>query len=190
MKNLTSPVSACLLFMVMQVSAQTNFTEYDLAQTEMEVMDPTKSILMNTESSQRYKELLMALRASDFDDVLDYDGQFTVFAPSDVAFAKLSGNLKARLLDPENRNILKSVMGYHIIAGKISAAHILRAMCRGEGSATFTTLQGEEIRASMLGTDIVLTDKLGNTAKITLADVNQSNGVIHEVDSVFFPVRI
>jgi uncharacterized surface protein with fasciclin (FAS1) repeats len=153
-------------------------------------VDHTKSILSHTQTSERYKALLAALQATDLDKVLGYDGQFTVFAPSNNAFENLSGITKERLMDPENKNILKAVMGYHIIAGKLSASKILRAMCSGEGSASFTTIQGEKITASMLGTDIVLTDKMGNSAKITTADVNQSNGVIHEVDTVFFPVRI
>lgn len=190
MKKLTAPVSVCLLFLALQLTGQTSAQRYGFTHLDAQEMDPTKSILINTETSTRHTSLLSALRAADLDDVLAYEGQFTVFAPSDLAFDQLSSITKERLLDPENRQLLRTVMGYHIIAGKLSAASILRAMCQGEGSASFTTLQGEKIMATMRGTDIVLTDKLGNTAKITLADVDQCNGVIHEVDSVFFPVRI
>lgn len=153
-------------------------------------MDPEKSILKNTETSENHKTLLAVLKAADLEDVLSYDGPFTVFAPSDLAFAKLSKQTVAALLHPSNKRELQSLMRYHIIAGNFSASKILTAMCRGEGKATFTTVQGDELTATMQGVDIVLTDNLGNTAKITTADSNQCNGVIHEIDSVFRPGKL
>ena len=142
------------------------------------------------ESSERHSLLLNALRATELDAVLGYDGQFTVFAPSNLAFEKLSEVTVEKLLDPQNKKMLKAILSYHIIAGKLSASKILKAMCRGMGKATFTTILGEKITASMSGTDIVLTDRQGNSAKIVLADSNQCNGVIHEIDSVFMPLKI
>jgi len=150
-------------------------------------MDPEKSILSNAETSGRHSILLSALRASDLDDVLDYEGQFTLFAPSNLAFEKLSQLTIKRLMDPKNKKELFGVLSGHIIAGKLSASAILRSMCSGSGKASFTTIQGEKITATMQGLDIILTDKYGNMAKIMSADANQSNGVIHEVDSVFIP---
>ena len=154
------------------------------------ILDSDKSIMKYTESSERHTMLLSALRASELDAVLAYDGQFTVFAPSNLAFEKLSAITVNRLLDPQNKEVLRAVLSYHIIAGKLSASKILKAMCRGMGQATFTTILGEKITASMSGTDIVLTDQQGNRSKIILADSIRCNGVIHEVDSVFMPLKI
>jgi uncharacterized surface protein with fasciclin (FAS1) repeats len=95
-----------------------------------------------------------------------------------------------RLFLPENKKDLQKLLTYHIVAGKLTASNILKAMCRGGGSASFTTVQGEEIVANMDGIDIVLSDGKGNTAKITVADVNQCNGIIHQIDSVFLPTKI
>lgn len=130
------------------------------------------------------------MRATELDDILGFDGPYTVFAPSDGAFEKFSTIEIAELLKPENKKKLHELVTYHIVAGKLSASKILKAMCRGNGKATFTTVQGQEITATMNGIDIVLTDCLGNQAKITLADSDQCNGVIHEIDSVILPRKI
>ena len=175
------------------------FTFLSYAQTGMEIegdsssssgMDPEQSILKNTERSKNHKTLLAAMRAADLEEVLGNDGPYTVFAPSDSAFEKLSKEKMAILLLPENKKELQALIRYHIVAGNFSASKILRAMSRGAGKASFTTVQGGEITATMQGLDIVLTDNLGNTARITTADSNQCNGVIHEIDSVIRPGKI
>ncbi len=127
------------------------------------------------------------MKAADLEETLGYDGPFTVFAPSDKAFEKFSIGKVTQLLSPENKEDLKALLTYHIIAGKLTASQILKAMCRGNGRAVFTTVQGKEIVATMEGIDIVLTDDFGNSARITTADANQCNGVIHEIDSVIVP---
>jgi uncharacterized surface protein with fasciclin (FAS1) repeats len=149
-----------------------------------------KSILEHTASLERHSTLLKVLKSTNLDKVLAYNGEFTVFAPSNMAFEKLSKITIDKLLDPKNKKLLKSIISYHIIAGKLSASSILRAMCRGNGSAQFTTIQGEKIMASMRGLDILLTDKNGNQAIIIAADANQSNGIIHEIDTVFLPAKV
>tara|TARA_R110002051_G_scaffold72189_1_gene130573 strand:- start:1970 stop:2533 length:564 start_codon:yes stop_codon:yes gene_type:complete len=153
-------------------------------------MDPNKSIVENTEDSGNHKVLLAAINATDLTDVLDKDGPFTVFAPSDLAFDKLSASEMAVLLKPENKNKLRSLLTYHIVAGNLTASKLLQAMSRGKGTTTLTTVQGNKITATMSGIDIVLTDSFGNTARITTADVNQCNGVIHVIDSVILPQKI
>ncbi len=183
-------MSLCLVFIALMCSAQEELQVASLSDFNSYKMDVQKSIISNTESSSRLSRLLSALRASDMDDVLGYDGQFTVFAPSNMAFEKLPEVTVAWLMNPLNKTKLKAVMSYHIIAGKLSASKILKAMCRGNGVATFTTVQGEKITATMNGLDIILTDIFGHKAKITLADSNHSNGVIHEIDSVFMPVKL
>jgi uncharacterized surface protein with fasciclin (FAS1) repeats len=152
--------------------------------------DPNNSIFRNTENSKNHTTLLSAIRAADLQEILDYDGPFTIFAPSDSAFESLSEKAIDNLLKPENKKQLQEVLTYHIIAGNLTASKILRAMCRGNGKATFTTVQGEDLTATMSGIDIILTDALGHTAKIILADSNQCNGVIHEIDSVILPIKI
>jgi len=175
-----------LLFFTLNTIAQ-NSTSISAISSEM---DPDKSILKNTETSKNHKTLLAVLKATDLEDVLSYDGPFTVFAPSDLAFEKLSKKTIAELLHPNNKKELQALMRYHIVAGNFSASKILMAMCRGEGKASFTTVQGDELVASMQGVDIILTDNFGNTAKITTADSNQCNGVIHEIDSVIRPNKL
>ena len=175
-----------ILLSVFSLQAQMQFT----ASTFEEGMDPQKSIIKNTESSDKHTTLLAAMRAADLEEILGADGPFTVFAPSDKAFENFSKENLEVLLKPENKKKLKALMTYHIIAGDFSASKILRAMCRGEGTATFTTVQGDAITATMQGIDIVLTDNLGNTAKIVSADSIQSNGVIHEIDAVIRPTKL
>lgn len=184
MKFMVPPLSLIFLFITFFTTAQDNQTPFAFE------MDPEKSILKNTEDSENHKTLLAAMRAADLEDVLGYDGPFTVFAPSDTAFEKLPRHKVTELLKPENKKQLHDVMTYHIVAGNFSASKILKAMCRGKGMATFTTVQGDEITATMSGIDIVLTDNFGNSAKITTADANQCNGVIHEIDSVILPAKL
>ncbi|MFT4830903.1 MAG: putative surface protein with fasciclin (FAS1) repeats [Psychroserpens sp.] len=152
-------------------------------------MDPNKSIVENTEDSGNHKVLLAAINATDLADILDKDGPFTVFAPSDLAFDKFTSTEMAVLLKPENKNKLRSLLTYHIVAGNFTASKLLQAMSRGKGTTTLTTVQGNKITATMSGIDIVLTDSYGNTARITTADANQCNGVIHVIDSVILPQK-
>ncbi|WP_437368961.1 fasciclin domain-containing protein [Maribacter litoralis] len=189
MKKWTSLVSLCALFIGLHTYAQDNSIDLKFDQL-ISTIKTEKSILERTESFENHSSLLNALRAVDLDKVLDYKGEFTVFAPSNLAFQKLSESTIDKLFDPENKRILRAMLSYHIIADKLSASSILKAMCRGNGIATFTTIQGEAITATMKGIDIVLTDKFGNHATITTADSNQSNGIIHEIDTVFVPEKM
>ncbi len=148
------------------------------------------SIINSTRESANHKTLYAAVTAADLVETLDGAGPYTVFAPSDIAFKKLSVGRITYLLRPENKKELLAMVTSHIVAGNISAAQILKAMCQGSGKATFTTIKGEELTATMDGIDIVLTDTNGNKARITTADANQRNGVIHVIDSVFMPWRI
>ena len=171
-------------------NAQNEVSEVQIQQNTFYHTTTKKSIIERTASFKNHSILLSVLKASNLDQVLAYDGQFTVFAPSNLAFEKLSKITIDRLLDPKNKKALKDILSYHIIAGKLSASSILKAMCRGNGIAKFTTVQGEKITATMKGIDIVLTDTSGNEAVIVAADSNQSNGIIHEIDTVFLPVKM
>ncbi|NNF18619.1 MAG: fasciclin domain-containing protein [Flavobacteriaceae bacterium] len=148
---------------------------------------PAYSIVESAGESEEHKTLMAAVMAAGLTDRLHSQGPYTVFAPSDQAFETLSSERLERLLLPENKQELKALLTYHMIAGKFTASDILKALCRGEGSASFTTLEGNTLRATMDGIDIVLTDCLGNTARITTADADQCNGVIHVIDRVIAP---
>jgi len=185
MKCLTRPMCFFFLFFTLISLAQTNISPHSAER--FSDMDPQKSILGNTESSKNLKTLLAALKAADLETILGNTGPFTLFAPSDKAFENFSSGKVEQLLGPENKEELKALLTYHIVAGRFTASNILRAMCRGNGKATFTTVQGNKLVASMSGIDIVLTDNYGNSAKIVMADADQSNGVIHEIDSVIVP---
>ena len=145
------------------------------------------TIIKSTEESENHTSLLAAVKAANLDMVLENEGPFTIFAPSDMAFKKMPPNVFSTLLRPENKQELYNMITYHMVAGNLTASKILSAMCRGEGSATFTTIQGNKLVATLNGIDIVLTDGFGNTATITMADASHCNGVIHVVDGVILP---
>ncbi|MCB0371583.1 MAG: fasciclin domain-containing protein [Muricauda sp.] len=149
-----------------------------------------KSITENTNESDNHKILFAAVKATQLEDLLDKSGPFTIFAPSDAAFERFSSEKITELLNAEDKTVLKSLLTYHIVAGQLTASRILRAMCRGNGKASFTTVQGKKLEAHLDGYDIVLTDPMGNTARITTADLNLKNGVVHEIDSVILPAQM
>ncbi len=177
---------AFLMFLVGLFFAISAMAQEASLKKQME-MDPEKSILSNTKAAANYKMLLAGMKAADLEDILSYDGPFTVFAPSDTAFRKLSKETLEMLMLPANKRKLQTLMTHHIIAGNFSASKILMAMSRGGGKASFTTVQGNKLIASMDGLDIILVDEYGNTARIINADSNQCNGVIHEIDTVILP---
>ena len=183
-------MSLCALVLGFQCYSQENKNELALDIILPDFTEAHQSIIEYTASMAKHSTLLQVLKAANLDEVLAYTGEFTVFAPTNLAFEKLSHITIDKLLDPKNKKALTSILSYHIIAGKFSASSILRAMCRGNGKAKFTTIQGEKITASMKGLDIILTDKDGNQATILTADSNQSNGVIHEIDTVFLPAKL
>ena len=110
-----------------------------------------------------------------------------MFAPTNAAFAKLPKATVPTLLKPENKGQLTAVLTYHVVSGKMGSSEIASAIKAGGGTATLTTVQGEPLTASMKGKNIYVTDAKGGTARVTIADVNQSNGVIHVVNKVLLP---
>lgn len=188
MNKWISPVSLCMLLCVLFTNAQDALQTPQLSILTDFLLETEKSILTKTTASLNHTTLTSLLQVSDLLDVLHSSGQFTVFAPSDRAFKKMSKSTLKKLLDPENKKEVNRFLSGHIIAGKLSASHILKAMCSGSGSTSFTTIQGEELIATIDGIDIILTDGFGNQAKILKADTNQRNGVIHEIDAVFLPL--
>lgn len=156
---------------------------------EVANINPEYSIVKSTMESGIHKTFIRAIKAANLEKILDSDGSFTFFAPTDKAFEKFSQEKLKSLIDSENTKELRSLLTYHIVAGNFSASMILKALSRGEGLTTFTTLQGNKFTASMDGVDIILTDSFGNIAKIIKADGNQSNGVVHAIDNVILPQK-
>jgi uncharacterized surface protein with fasciclin (FAS1) repeats len=151
-------------------------------------MYPSKDIVSNAVNSKDHTTLVAAVKAAGLVETLQGDGPFTVFAPTNKAFDKLPEGTVASLLKPENKSTLQAVLTYHVLAGKFSAADIVKAIEKGNGKATFTTVNGSAITAELKGKKVQLMDVSGNTSTVSISDVDQSNGVIHVVDTVVLPV--
>lgn len=150
-------------------------------------MYPSKNIVENAMNSKDHTTLVAAVKAADLVETLKGKGPFTVFAPTNAAFDKLPSGTVASLLKPENKMMLQSVLKYHVVPGKMNASDISKAIKKGKGKAVLTTVQGGKITAWMEGKDLYISDENGGKAKVTIADVNQSNGVIHVIDTVVMP---
>ncbi|BDW94259.1 MULTISPECIES: fasciclin domain-containing protein [Flavobacteriaceae] len=151
----------------------------------------SNALAYGSDKLDNHKILFNAVNATELGSLLAKSGPFTIFAPSDAAFAKFSNNKITELINAEDKSALKSLLAYHIVAGQLTASRMLRAIGRGNGTAAFTTVQGKKLTAHLDGYDIVLTDPVGNTARITTADLNLENkGVIHEIDSVILPAQM
>ncbi|WP_298524804.1 fasciclin domain-containing protein [uncultured Christiangramia sp.] len=152
-------------------------------------MYPTKNIVENAVNSKDHTTLVAAVKAAELVDVLSSDGPFTVFAPTNKAFEALPEGTVETLLKEENKSKLQSVLTYHVLAGDFKAADIVNAIKKGNGKATFKTVSGADITAMMDGKNVKVKDAAGNVATVTIADVNQSNGVIHVIDTVLLPTK-
>ena len=150
-------------------------------------MYPSKNIIENAINSKDHTTLVAAVKAAGLVKTLQGKGPFTVFAPTNKAFAKLPKGTVETLLKPENLKMLQTILTYHVVAGKMNSAAIAAAIKAGNGKASVKTVSGGTLTASMKGKALILTDENGKTAKVTIADVNQSNGVIHVVDGVLTP---
>lgn len=150
-------------------------------------MYPSKNIVENAVNSKDHTTLVAAVTAAGLVPTLQSAGPFTVFAPTNAAFEKLPAGTVDNLLKPENKGTLTSVLTYHVVAGKMNAKDLVMAIKAGGGKAGLTTVQGGKLWVMMQGKNIVLKDEKGGMAKVTIADVNQSNGVIHVIDTVVMP---
>jgi uncharacterized surface protein with fasciclin (FAS1) repeats len=147
----------------------------------------TKDIIDNAVNSKDHTTLVAAVKAADLVETLKGAGPFTVFAPTNAAFDKIPKATLDNLLKPESKKALAGILTYHVVAGKQDAASIVKAIEAGNGKATFKTVAGGTLTATLDGKDVILTDEKGGKSKVTIADVMQSNGVIHVVDSVLMP---
>jgi uncharacterized surface protein with fasciclin (FAS1) repeats len=147
-------------------------------------MYPSKTIVENAVNSPDHTTLVAAVKAAGLVDTLSGAGPFTVFAPVNNAFAQLPAGTVDTLLRPENKGTLQSVLTYHVVPGRVTAADLMALISAGGGTARLTTVQGASLTAQMMGNQIMLTDGKGGQAHVTQGDVLQSNGVIHVIDKV------
>jgi uncharacterized surface protein with fasciclin (FAS1) repeats len=150
-------------------------------------MYPTKNIVENAANSADHTTLVAAVKAAGLVATLEGAGPFTVFAPVNSAFDKLPAGTVETLLKPENKDQLAKILTYHVVAGKMSSHDLVKLIKSGGGKAVVKTVEGGSLTAMLKGGKVILTDEKGGTATVTIADVYQSNGVIHVIDSVLLP---
>jgi uncharacterized surface protein with fasciclin (FAS1) repeats len=150
-------------------------------------MYASKDIVDNAVNSKDHTTLVAAVKAAGLVDTLKSPGPFTVFAPTNEAFAALPAGTVDTLLKPENKATLTKVLTYHVVSGKMDAATLTAAIKAGGGKAMLKTVAGGSLWASMSGGKVHITDEKGDVASVTIADVIQSNGVIHVIDKVMLP---
>lgn len=182
------------LFIAALLATTTSFAQKDMKMKKEKTvmvggaaMYPTKNIVENAVNSKDHTTLVAAVKAAGLVETLQSKGPFTVFAPTNDAFAALPDGTVSTLLKPANKPALQNVLTYHVVAGNMSAKDIVTAIKKGKGKATFTTVSGGMLTASLKGKNVVITDENGGSAMVTQANVFQSNGVIHVVDTVLLP---
>ncbi len=150
-------------------------------------MYPTKTIVQNALNSKDHTTLVAAVKASELVEALSSEGPFTVFAPVNSAFEALPEGTVETLLKPENKEQLQAVLTYHVISGKLNAKDVVSAIKKGGGKAELKTLSGGVITLMLDGDKVQIKDSKSNISTVTIADVEQSNGVIHVIDHVLLP---
>lgn len=146
-----------------------------------------KNIVENAVNSADHTTLVAAVKAAGLVETLQSEGPFTVFAPTNAAFEALPEGTVATLLEPDNKDMLTKVLTAHVVAGDIKAADLMSMVEADGGTHSFTTVSGDTLTAQINDGQVYIIDENGNAAKVTIADVNQSNGVIHVVNSVLVP---
>ena len=150
-------------------------------------MYATKNIIQNAVNSKDHTTLVAAVKAGGLVDTLQGSGPFTVFAPTNTAFAALPAGTVDTLLKPENQDALDKILTYHVVPGRLDSRMLDQQITMGGGKAVIKTVQGEPLTVQGSGRNLTVTDEKGGTARITIADVYQSNGVIQVVDKVLLP---
>ena len=186
-KNLFTAIAIIGLFAT--TSCKTSKTEEVKEENTASVSEVVKTnqipnIVGVAVGNENFSTLVAAVKAADLVETLSGNGPFTVFAPTNSAFAKLPEGTIATLLKPENKATLTSILTYHVVAGKFDATAVVSAIKANNGTFTVTTVQGGKLVASLDGANVMLKDEKGNMSKVVIADVAASNGIIHAIDSV------
>lgn len=175
------------------LTAAVMFVNASFAQKENTVMVggaamyPSKNIVQNAVNSKDHTTLVAAVKAAGLVETLQSAGPFTVFAPTNDAFAMLPAGTVDNLLMAENKGTLTTVLTYHVVAGRYSASDLAKLIREGNGKAMLKTVAGKELWLMLEGKKIAVKDESGSVAYVTIKDVNQSNGVIHVIDHVLLP---
>ena len=172
------------LAIAMSVSAASAFAQVMVGGAPMLA---SKDIIDNAVNSKDHTTLVAAVKAAGLVETLKGPGPFTVFAPTNAAFAALPAGTVDTLLKPENKGMLTGILTYHVVAGKMDAAALTKAIAEGKGTAMLKTVAGGTLTAKAAGGKVMVMDEKGGAATVTIADVYQSNGVIHVVDKVLLP---
>jgi uncharacterized surface protein with fasciclin (FAS1) repeats len=152
-------------------------------------MYPSKNIVQNAVNSKDHTTLVAAVKAAGLVDTLQGAGPFTVFAPTNMAFGKLPAGTVESLVKPENKATLTKILTYHVVPGRLTAASLMKSVKAGGGMAHLKTVEGEDLTVEQSGPGrLAVTDAKGDVSTITIADVLQSNGVIHVIDTVLLPM--
>ncbi|RAJ26690.1 putative surface protein with fasciclin (FAS1) repeats [Gelidibacter algens] len=194
LKTLSVFAVAGLIFTSCGESKKENTTTQEM---ETSVEDTSSTMAMNETSepnivevavgNENFTTLVAAVKAADLVETLSGTGPFTVFAPTNDAFAKLPEGTVETLLKPENKSKLSGILTYHVVSGKFEAAAVIDAIKKNNGKFTVDTVNGGAITLSLNGDKVMLTDANGGTSTVVMADVAASNGVIHAIDSVVMP---
>ena len=179
MKSQKIAVAVAVLFTALSSNAQTMVGGAE--------MFASKDIIDNAVNSKDHTTLVAAVKAADLVPTLKGSGPFTVFAPTNDAFAKLPAGTVDTLLKPENKPMLTELLTYHVVPGRLDSRALQQRITQGNGEAWLTTVEGEKITVTSSGGMIMLTDAKGGMSHVTTADVAQSNGVIHVIDTVAMP---
>ena len=187
----THKLAALTAALIMSVAGMASVAQAATAAASVMVggapMLPTKDIIDNAVNSKDHTPLVAAVKAAGLVETLKGAGPFTVFAPTNAAFAALPAGTVDTLLKPENKAMLSGILTYHVVAGKVDAAALTKMIADGKGTASLKTVAGGTLTAKTAGGKVMITDEKGGAATVTIADVYQSNGVIHVVDKVLLP---
>jgi uncharacterized surface protein with fasciclin (FAS1) repeats len=185
-----------LLFAVATIAITSGSASAQMQMNQMNSMNPmvggaamlrTRDIVDNAVNSADHTTLVAAVKAAGLVETLKSKGPFTVFAPTNEAFAKLPAGTVEMLVKPENKDKLAKILTYHVLAANFNSQAITKRIRQGHGKAKLMTVSGETLIASLSGNDLILRDEQGGTSRVTIANVVQANGVIHVVDSVLLP---
>jgi len=184
-RHLVAIAFVATAFAVGACSPSEQTTEAPQAETSAPVAET--NIVEAAVASPDFTTLVAAIQAAGLVDTLSGEGPFTVFAPTNAAFAKLPAGTVDTLLQPANLGTLSGILTYHVVPGRVTAADLIAQITAGGGSARLTTVQGAVLTASLNGANVIITDAAGGTATVSTADLLQSNGVIHVIDTVLMP---
>lgn len=150
-------------------------------------MYPNRTIVQNASEASNLTTLVSAVQAAGLVETLSGPGPFTVFAPTNMAFEKVPAATRSSLMAPANKAMLSSVLTYHVVSGRLTAADLMQRIRAGNGTAMLTTVQGGQLTLRMMGDRVMISGMNGSSAHVSQADVMQSNGVVHVIDGVLTP---